>query len=185
MSDVNQGHRGKRVAFRGFPLEEIEQSAKQLCERALHDAKSQLHPLLQNLEFAHLEPRPEFLQAFKSALEQIIAEKLVTWCPGIQAVFRFDTTPTENIESWDGAVHLLVKVPELTKEVEALSKKLDHSLVNCLKQLYWHHFQECQSILEVQQVTPNELSHGIGYGAMFHAVYTVPVKIWPLDTRLR
>jgi hypothetical protein len=82
---------------------------------------------------------------------------MATWYPSIQAIFRFDVTPTENIEDWDGSIHLLVKVPQLTKEVEAIGKNLDGSLVKCLKQLKLQRLQECKSILEVQQVTPNEL----------------------------
>jgi hypothetical protein len=60
-----------------------------------------------------------------------------------------------------------------------LGKKLDQSLVKYLKHLGWSRFQKRESILEIQQVTPNELRHGISYGAMFYAVYTVPVKVWP------
>jgi hypothetical protein len=73
---------------------------------------------------------------------------------------------------------LLVKVTKLSNAVQAFGNKLDQSLTKYLKQLGWSRFQERKSILEVQQVTPNELRHGIGYGAMFFAVYTVPVKIW-------
>jgi hypothetical protein len=53
--------------------------------------------------------------------------------------------------------------------------------VKRLQQLGLPRFEKRQSILDVQQVTPNELRHGIGYGAMFCAVYTVPVRVWPQD----
>jgi hypothetical protein len=182
MSDIDNDRWENAIAYSIPTSQELEQVAKVLCERALNDAKSQLHPLLQNIEFDRLDQRPEFLKAFKSALEQIIVQKMATWCPSIQAIFRFDVTPTENIEDWDGAIHLLVKVPQLTKEVEAIGKNLDGNLVRCLKKLNWQRLEECQSILDVHQVTANELAHGIGYGAMFHAVYIVPVKIWPLDS---
>ena len=181
MSDINNGQWENAIEYSIPTSEELEQVAKVLCERALNDAKSQLHPLLQNIELDRLDQRPEFLKAFKCALEQKIAQKMATWYPGIQAIFRFDVTPTENIEDWDGSIHLLVKVSQLTKEVEAIGKNLDGSLVKCLKQLNLQRFKECQSILDVQQITANELAHGIGYGAMFYAVYTVPVEIWPLD----
>jgi hypothetical protein len=65
--------------------------------------------------------------------------------------------------------------------VNALGKMLDRSLVKSLKQLHWQRFQEHQSILTVQQVTPNELRRGTGYGAMFYAAFTAPVKVWPVD----
>jgi hypothetical protein len=73
----------------------------------------------------------------------------------------------------------------LLNAVKALGEKLDGSLVKYLKQLGWQRFPTQQSILEVQQVTPNELRHGVGYGAMFYAVYTAPVRVWPQDRRAR
>jgi hypothetical protein len=93
MNDGSQGRGEKSVEYHALPLEELEQVAKELCERALNDAKSRLHPLLQNLELVRLDQRPEFIQAFKCALEQKIAQKMADWYPGIQAIFRFDVTP--------------------------------------------------------------------------------------------
>src|SRR6266540_1790144 len=97
--------------------------ANELCEKALHDAKSQLHPLLQNAELDRLDQRGEFLQAFKQALEQRIARRLATWQPNVQAVFAYDATRMENVENWDGSIHLLVKVPRLSDAVKMLGKK--------------------------------------------------------------
>jgi hypothetical protein len=157
----------------------LEQVANDLCETALNDAKDQLHPLLQNTELERLDQRNEFVQAFKNALEERIARKLARWQPGVQAVFKFDETRMKNSEGWDGSIHLLVMVSHLSNRVKALGEMLDQSLVKRLKQLDWSRFQTTQSILEVQQVTPNEVRRGIGYGAMFFAVYTVPIKVWP------
>jgi len=158
---------------------DLEQAANALCEAALNDDKDQLHPLLQNTELERLDDRREFIQAFKNALEQRIARKLASWLPGVEAVFRFDETGTKNKESWDGSVHLLVMASQLSNGVKAMGEMLDQSLVKYLKQLDWSRFQSTQSILEVQQVTPHEVSRGISYGAMFYAVYTVPIKVWP------
>jgi len=164
---------------------ELGQVANDLCEKALNDAKEQLHPLLRDAELDRLDRRDEFVQAFKGAVELRIARKLAAWLPGVQAVFRFDETPLQSWETWDGSVHLLVKVPRLSDAVKSLEKKLDQSLVRYLKQLGWSRFQKHQSILEVQQVTPNELRRGISYGAMFFAVYTTPVKVWPQNRRTK
>jgi hypothetical protein len=164
---------------------EFGQVANDLCEKALNDAKGQLHPLLRDAELDRLDRRETFVQAFKSALELRIARKLAAWQPGVQAVFKFDETPTQTWETWDGSIHLLVKVPRLSDAMKALGKKLDQSLVRYLKQLGWSRFRKRQSILEVQQVTPNELRHGIGYGAMFFAVYTAPIKVWPQNRRTK
>jgi hypothetical protein len=157
--------------------------ANELCEKALNDAKAELHPLIRSAELQRLDQRTEFVQSFKRALERGIAGKLAAWQPGVQAVFRFDETPLERMETWDGSIHLLVKVPRLSNAIRILGKKLDRSLMKYLKQLNWSRFRKRQSILEVQQVTPNELRHGISYGAMFSAVYNVPVKVWPPKRR--
>lgn len=159
--------------------------ASDLCEKALNDAKSQLHPLLQNTGLARLSQRAEFLQAFKSALEQGIARSLATWQPSVQAVFKYDETPTENLENGDGFIHLLVKVPHLSDAVKRLGKLLDGSLVKYLKQSGLPRFRKCQSVLDVQQVTLNELRHAVGYGAMFCAVYSAPLKVWPQHRRAK
>ena len=50
-----------------------------------------------------------------------------------------------------------------------------------LKHLRWSRFQKRKSILEIQQVTLDEIRHGTSYGAMFSSVYSAPVKVWPRD----
>lgn len=157
---------------------DLEQEVNRLCEKALNDAKSQLHPLLQIVELERLDQRTEFTHAFRNALEQQIARTLALWQPNIQAVFRFDTSRKNN-ERWDGSIHLLIMVSRLSKKVKLLGEVLDKTLVKYLGQLGLSRFQTSHSILELQQVTPNEVRRGISYGAMFYAVYTVPVKVWP------
>ena len=159
---------------------DLEQVANNLCKQALDDAKSELHPLIRNVELDRLDRRHEFIQAFKFALEERIAHKLAIWQPYVQAVFRFDESCIENRNSWDGSIHLLVKVPHLSNAIIALSAMLDQCLIKYLRRLGWSRFRKQQSVLEILQVTPSELRHGISYGAMFCAVHSVPVKVWPL-----
>jgi hypothetical protein len=160
---------------------DMDKAANTICEKALQAAKSQIHPLLREADLHRLEQRGEFLQAFKCALERTIAQALARWQPGIQAVYRYDETRLENIENWDGSIHLLLKVPRLSNGIRALGKKLDKNLVSYLEQSGWHRIPTRQSVLELHQVTPPELRHGIGYGAMFFAVHTAPVRVWPRD----
>jgi len=160
------------------------QEANEICEKALNDAKHQLHPLLRNVEFSRLDYRGEFLQAFKSALEKRSARKLAAWQPDVQAVFQFDETRIRNVEHWDGSIHLLVKVHHLSNEVEMLAKRLDIGLVKYLKEVGWQRFRARRSILDVQQVTLSELRHAVGYGAMFCAVHSAPNQVWPRDIRI-
>lgn len=159
--------------------------ANELCEQALRDAKSQLHPLLQTVEPHQLAHRTEFLQNFRGALEGRIARKLTIWLPGIQAIFRYDEGGMQNRDPWDGSIRLLVKVPRLSNAIRTWNKKLDGHLVKCLEQMGLPQARTRQSILEIHQVTPRELRHGIGYGAMFFAVHNVPSKVWPQDGQAR
>ena len=181
MSDLDYLAGEQSLTHLSLASKDLEQVATELCEKALEDAKCQLHPLLQNGELGRLVQRVEFIWAFKRALEQSIARKLAVWEPGVEAVFQFEETRTENWQTWDGSIHLLVKVPRLSDTLKSLGRKLDRSLVRYFRQLGWERFQERQSILDVQQVTSRELRYGIGYGAMFSAVYTVPVKVWPQE----
>jgi hypothetical protein len=183
MSNVNQWLQQKPGEHQVPAPKDFAQIASALCENALKDAKEQLHPLLRDAQLDRLEKRPEFVQTFKRALEQRIARKLAAWDPGVEAVFQFDEMRTERPESWDGSIHLLAKVPRLSDTLRILGRRLDRSLVKYLRQLNWPRFQKRQSVLEIQQVTLSELRHGIGYGAMFYAVYTVPVKVWPREKK--
>jgi hypothetical protein len=162
------------------PLE-IDLAVNELCEKALGDARGHLHPLAQNSELSRLDKRVEFIQALKSGLEQRLARRLAAWQPDVQAVFKYEETLTQSLENWDGSIHLLVKVPRLSDAIKVLGNILDDALVNALHRLGLPRFQGCQSVLDVQQITPSELRHGIGYGAMFSAVYTAPVKVWPQE----
>jgi hypothetical protein len=178
VSDVNNYRLYKSVENNA--PKDLDLVVHELCEKALNDAKEQLHPLLRNVELNRLEKRSEFLQAFRLALEHRVARQLAAWQHGgIQAVFRFDETRRKPGSRWDGSIHLLAKVSRLSNTIKTLSRKLDQSLLKRLQELGWSCFQERQSILEIQQATPKEIRRGLGYGAMFYAVYTVPLRIWP------
>jgi len=179
------GNRRQKPVQSGLPLmREFDRVVNNICQKALKEAKSQFHPLLQNAELDRLDQRQDFLQAFRYALAQRVAQKLAAWYPDIQAIFRYEETPIKSTEDWDSSIHLLVKIPHLSDDVDARGKMLDRSLVKSLKQLHWQRFQKYQSILTVQQVTANELRHGTGYGAMFYAAFTAPVKVWPVDDQI-
>jgi hypothetical protein len=162
---------------------DFEQVATDLCEEALNDARVQLHPLLRIIDLNRLDRRYAFVQGFKCALERRIAQKLAAWQPEIHAVFKFDESWKESLTSWNGSIHLLVKVPHLSDAMQLVGENLDHSLLRYLKQLGWSRFRKRQSILELQQVTPDEIRRGISYGAMFCAGYSVPVKVWPQEKK--
>ena len=183
MNALNNLWRGKPGEHTDHPLVEFGWAASTLCAKALEDARARLHPLIRNAEVHLLSQRIEFVQALKRSLEQRIAQKLAAWQPGVQAVYSYDESWMESRERWDGSIHLLLKVPRLLSAVRSLGKNLDKSLVEHLKQLGWARFQKRHSILDVQQVTFSELRHGIGYGAMFSAVHSRPVRVWPLKTR--
>lgn len=177
MNDLSYKRR-EETAEVPVPIADLEQVANEICEQALSDAKEQLHPLIRNSELHQLRQRNEFMEAFKLALEKRIAQTLAIWQPNVQAVFKFDESWMESREAWDGSIHLLVKVPYVSAAIKMFGKKLDRSLTYCLQQLGWSRFQKHKSLLEIQQVTLNELRHGTSYGAMFYAVYSAPVKVW-------
>jgi hypothetical protein len=162
---------------------DLSQAANKLFETALEDAKAQVHPLLRNADLNRLGQRVEFVKAFKLAMERRVAQSLALWQPDVQAVFQFEESWMESRNSWDGSIHLLVKVPRLSKAIKVIGSALDKSLLKYLKQLGWSPFQKRQTVLEVQQVTIDELRHGVSYGAMFNAVHSVPVKVWPQKQR--
>jgi hypothetical protein len=153
--------------------------ARELCEKALNDAKVGLHPLLRSMDVNHLDERKEFVHAFRSALERRIAKRLSLWQPGVQAIFKFEETLVVDDTRWDGTIHLLAKVARISESLKVFAKKLDKNLAGYLREMGWSRFKEQRSVLDVQQVTLNELRHGVSYGAMFHAVHNRPIQVWP------
>jgi hypothetical protein len=183
MSNMNKWGR-EELGEQSFPLpKDLGQVADKLCETAIEDARAQMHPLLRSADLHRLGKRVEFVKAFKLALEQRVAQRLATWQPDVQAIFQFEESWMESRAAWDGSIHLLVKVPRLSNTIKMIGKSLDKSLVKTLKRLGWERFQKRQNVLEVQQVTAEEMRHGISYGAMFYAVHSVPIKVWPLKRR--
>ena len=184
MKDLNSWEWNNSIEYSRSVGHDVLQAANDICEKALNDARRQLHPLLRRVDLNRLDHRGEFLQAFKSALETRTARKLAAWLPDIQAIFRFDETRVTNVACWDSSIHLLVKVPRLLNTVEIVVRELDHSLVGYLTRVNWQRFRIRRSVLDVQQVTISELRHAVGYGAMFCAVYTVPIQVWPRERQM-
>ena len=158
---------------------EFRQVSKELCEKALIDAKNQLHPLLQQVDLEKLGQRREFVQAFKEALERAVAERIVLWLPCVKVVYKFDPPRGSGTEDWDNTIHLLLLVPRLLPSINELGLKLDSEMLQQLQSLSWTRFQHSISVVEIQQVTPNEIRRGIRYGAMFFSLYAAPVQVWP------
>lgn len=165
--------------------DEIKRAAQELCDKSLVEAKAELHPLLQPVEPARLDGRCEFLRAFKRSMEKRIARQVAIWQPCVQTVFKFDASRGSQTECWDSTIHLLVMVPELLDSIRALGTKLDRDILRRLKRLDWPRFERAKSIIEVQQVTQDEMHRGISYGAMFLSLYAAPVKVWPSPNRQR
>jgi len=159
---------------------EFRQMSNDLSDSALRNARERLHPLLHRVDLEKLGHRHDFLEAFKCSLEREIAQKIVLWLPCVKAVYRFDSSRRSITEEWDNTIHLLVLVPRLMPPIKELGPLLDGEILNGLKHLGWSRFQDSKSIIEIQQVTPEEMRHGVCYGAMFSSVYTAPSQIWPL-----
>jgi hypothetical protein len=156
------------------------QAAEELCEKALMDAKTQLHPLLQQVNLVKLDQRHEFVEAFKHALERVIAERIGLWLPSVKIVYTFDPPRGSSTECWDYRIHLLILVPRLLPSINELGAMLDYEVLGRLKRLYRSRFQDSKSVIEIQQVTPYEIRHGVCYGAMFYSFYTAPSQVWPV-----
>ncbi len=81
MRNINNQGWGKPVEHLAPTPKDFGQIANDVCEKALNDAKKQLHPLLRDAQLDRLDERPEFIRTFKRALEQRIARKLAAWDP--------------------------------------------------------------------------------------------------------
>jgi len=157
------------------------QVSEQLCEKALINAKTQLHPLLQQVDLENLGQRREFVEAFKHALERAVAERIILWLPCVKVVYKFNPPRGSSKEYWDNTIHLLLLVPRLLPSINELGTMLDREILERLTHFSWSRFKDSQSILELQQVTPYEIRHGVCYGAMFFSLYAAPSQVWPFS----
>lgn len=164
-----------------FPrnADEFRQIVGELCGHAQKVAIGQLHPLLQRVDLEKLGHRYEFLEVFKQTLESEIAQKIVQWLSSVKTVYRFDASRKNRLEEWDNTIHLLVLVPQLVPSIKELGAILDDTFLTALKHLAWSRFQDSKSVIEIQQVTPEEIRHGVCYGAMFFSYYAAPSQVWP------
>lgn len=158
---------------------EFKQTAKDLCEKALVDAKSELHPLLRQVDLDRLDQRCNFLKAFKCALERRVAQQIMLWLPVVKAAYRFDPLMKNDSQNWDNTIHLLVLVPQIMSPFDELGANLDHEILQQLKDFNWTRFQYSKSLVDIRQVTLYEIHPGICAGAMFYSAYTVPAQICP------
>ena len=157
----------------------VKEGVKELCEKALACAKNELHPLLQHADLDRLDQRADFLQAFRKAIEIEMAQKITLWVPCTKIVYRFDTTYSSRVEKWDNIIHLLLVVPQILPSLNNFGKKFDYEMVQHLTALGWTRFQYSKTVVEILQVTLNEIHHGVSYGGMFFSANSVPAQIWP------
>ena len=153
--------------------------SRELAEKALIDAKPLLHPLLQQVDLENLGQHREFVQAFKDALERAVAERIFLRLSFVKVVYKFDPPRGSSTAGWDSMIHLLLLVPRLLPSINELGFKLDSEMLQQLQSLSWTRFQHSKSVVEIQQVTPNEIRRGICSGAMFFSLYAAPVQVWP------
>ena len=144
--------------------------SEELCEKALMDAKSQLHSLLQQVDPEKLDQRRELVEAFKHALERAVSERIVLWLPCVKAVYKFENLRGSSPKYQDNTIHLLILLPRLLPSSYRLGAMLDHEVLERLKRFNGSRFQDSKSFLEIQQVTPNEIHHGVCYDAMFYSL---------------
>jgi hypothetical protein len=70
MNDVRNWRREEPVEHTAPAVKDFGQAANDVCEKALNDAKAQLHPLIRHVELDRLGKHSEFVQAFKLSLER-------------------------------------------------------------------------------------------------------------------
>ena len=98
MRDIDQWLQGKPVEHQVPAPKDFVQIANDLCEKALKDAKEQLHPLLRNAQLDRLNERPEFVKSFKRAWNGELRENLP---PGIRASRRSSSSMKRAWKPWN------------------------------------------------------------------------------------
>lgn len=170
-----------------FILEQVgslEKAAYTIRDNAIKRAQRKFPARLQKVELAELLGYRNFVDYFRHAIAQEVAQVLAAYDQHIQAVYLFEesTNPDAETEDYlphvDLTIHLLVKVTSGSAALEAFITSLDRALTEVLRELPSPVFATYTSFLDVIAVTQRDILDGRGYAVLLSSIYAPPQIVW-------
>jgi hypothetical protein len=119
---------------------------------------------------SRLTHEPGFLSPFTLGLAAQAARVLGASEPRVLAAFTYDLS--------DHVIHLLVLVDEFSSGLEDFVREFDQALTHSIDALRMPDCFECTSVLDVHQVTPQDVRLGIGMAGLLSSVANAPLRVW-------
>jgi hypothetical protein len=160
------------------------ETAETIRGNALNLAREKLLPREQDVELAKLFERRDFVDYFKYALAQEVAQVIATYDQRVQAVYLFeesanpDAETEEYLQFVDLTIHLLALVTSASAALDAFVASLDRALTEVLSELPSDAFARRVSFLDILPVTESDIEEGRGYAVLLSSIYARPLKIW-------
>lgn len=162
----------------------LTEAAETLQRNALTLARAKLPVRQQDLSLPELLRDRAFVDYFKYAMAQEVAQVIATYDQRTLAVYVFDESANPDAETEDYAptldltVRLLVLVAARTAALEAFIQALDRVLTSTLQELPSALLARRTSILNIIPVTEDDVQEGRGYATLLSSFYARPVRIW-------
>lgn len=166
------------------PLPEI---AGAIRDNALNLARTKLPYREKGADLSMLLQRADFMDYFKNAMAQEVAQVMAAFDRRILAVYLFDESANPDAETEDYlamndlTIHLLVRVSSTSAALEAFITSLDRALTDALRELPSKSFADRLSFLDVILINNNQAKSDRGYAVLLRSIFAPPVKIWQRD----
>lgn len=127
--------------------------------------------------------RPAVREAVCDGLAQGVARALASHDPQIQVVYAYDPSANPDAEAgddrrFDPQLHLLVLVTAPSAALQAFLTALDRALTESLKDLPSADFQQIDSILDANLITPQDVRERKGYTGLLSSLHAPAIALW-------
>lgn len=161
----------------------LQEAAETIRDDALAAARSSLTNRQQDAVIADLLQIPAFVNRFKVGLAEGATNVIVANDGNVQAVYHFEESAnpdseTEEAQTPDIGVHLLLLVDSNSAALDAFIKSLDGTLTGLIRELPSPSLTKRTSILNVIPITQEDVDNKQGYGALLSSMFARPVKLW-------
>jgi len=163
---------------------ELAEVAEKIRDDALVSAKSKLPPILQGQNLEELFQDTYFFCYFKHGLVESVCQTLCDYDEKIMESYCFDPNANPDCQSGeeilvDGTLNIILVVESKTAGLDALTASLNRSLTQALKELPIPMLKSYDSILNIIQVTQDDVENRKGYAALISSIYVKALKVWP------
>ena len=163
---------------------ELTEVAEKIKDKALDFAKMKLPPLKRDQNLEELFQQRNFFCDFKHGLVEGVCQTIGEYDGKVIESYCFDPDANPDCQSGDeipldGTINIILVVESKTAGLDALITSLDRGLTQALKELPIPNLVSYDSVLNIIQVTQNDVENRKGYAALISSLYAPALKVWP------